>query len=505
MQISVTISDDSYDAWIDINDDGVVDAHDLHAFASGYGASGEPFDAKAGIEYDSGWTDITDKQGQQFEIIHGLSTWGVMVDIVGTQNLLGGSPDGVHQRNIGMLNYVPGWSRAWGGESTDIATWVIQTSDGGYAVTGYVWRHTLDYDFRLVKTDTIGIEEWILTYGGPGDDHAECVIQTSDGGYALAGYTKSFGAGKYDFYLVKIGAYGSVQWNKTYGGAGDDYGLQVVETSDGGYAIAGEADPPGPGSFDMWLVKTDSSGNQQWNRTFGGPNQDDGRSIVQTSDGGYLLAGYTRSFGAGGFDCWMVKTNSTGHMKWNQTYGASGNDLGESLIQTSDGGYALAGRTESFGAGGYDFYVIKTNSTGHEEWSETYGGTSDDIAWCVIQTADGGYALAGYTKSFGAGKYDFYLVKTDASGGMQWNQTYGGVGEDRARSVVQTSDCGYALAGDTESFGTGGYDFWVLRTESESGIVWVDSTLDSILLYRGRYDSDWQYIRVRIWKVKEDS
>jgi len=191
----------------------------------------------------------------------------------------------------------------------------------------------------------------------------------------------------------------------------------------------------------------------EWSQTYGGTDGDVAHSVVETGEGGYALAGWTKSFGAGWYDCWLVKTDASGNEEWNQTYGGTSYDLARSVIETSDGGYALAGVTESYGAGWRDFWLVKTDSAGNALWNQTYGGTGGDEAWSVVETADGGYALAGGTYSFGAGFVDCWLVKTDASGNALWNQTYGGTGTDVAHSVVETGDGGYALAGVTGSYG----------------------------------------------------
>jgi len=179
------------------------------------------------------------------------------------------------------------------------------------------------------------------------------------------------------------------------------------------------------------------------------------------------------------------------------------------LVQTGDGGYALAGYTESFGAGNADCWLVKIDANGNAQWNQTYGGTSYDAARALVQTGDGGYALAGYTSSFGVGGYDCWLVKTDAAGNAQWNQTYGGKGIDWAIALVQTSDGGYALAGWTESFGAGSTDFWLVKTDAsgnaggvESGLAWTDSSANTVTLYRGATDASWNYVRVRLWKPR---
>jgi hypothetical protein len=363
------------------------------------------------------------------------------------------------------------WSQTYGGSGDDFAYSVVQTSDGGYALAGYTDSSGQGgFDVYLVKTDSAGNQNWTQTYGGSGDDFAYSVVQTSDGGYALAGYTDSFGAGYYDFYLVKTNSAGNEQWYKTYGGPGDDEARSLIQTSDGGYALAGFTDSFGGGGYKFYLVKTDSTGNMVWNSTYGSAGDNQAYSVIQTTDGGYALAGYTDSSGAGGNDLYLVKTDGAGKMIWNMTYGEGsgiGDDEAYSLIQTSDGGYALAGYTSSPTAGVYNFWLVKTNSTGAVTWSQTYGPSGDSEAYSLVQTSsDGGYALAGYTDASGAGGYDVWLVKTDSTGGVQWSQTYGGSGDDFAYSLIQTSDGGYALAGYTDSSGAGGNDFYLVKVDS---------------------------------------
>jgi len=201
-----------------------------------------------------------------------------------------------------------------------------------------------------------------------------------------------------------------------------------------------------------------------WDKTYGGVSGDEALSVVQTSDGGYAIAGRTTSFGASSSDFWLVKTDPAGNIVWSQIYGGADYERAESVVQTTDGGYAIAGCTTSFGAGIWDYWLVKTDSTGNMQWSETYGGTGHDLASSVVQTTDGGYAIAGYTTSFGAGGDDFWLVKTDSTGNMLWNHTYGGEGNDEALSVVQTNDGGYAIAGYTTSFDPNATsDAWLIK------------------------------------------
>ena len=335
------------------------------------------------------------------------------------------------------------WSRTYGGTGSEVAYSLVETSDGGYALAGV----SSSGGFWLVKTDSYGNMQWNKTYGG-GTAHS--LIQTSDGGYALAGEIIPSGAAQ-DFYVVKTDADGNMQWSRTYGGEHTDIAHSLVETSDGGYAIAGHT---GWLFQDFLLIKIDADGNMMWNRTYGGKDSDIAYSLVETSDGGYALAGESSSFDG----LWLVKTDVDGNMMWNRTYEERSEDT--SLVLTSDGGFAVAG-----GMG--DFWLVKTDNQGKMEWSRTYGGKNIDRAHSLVQTSDGGYALAGLTYSFDVGQGDFWLVKTDAEGNMMWNRTYGGKNIDIARSLVETSDGGYALAGYTSSFGAGSHDFWLVKTDAQ--------------------------------------
>jgi PKD repeat protein/predicted secreted protein len=360
------------------------------------------------------------------------------------------------------------WSKTYGGTNDDEAWCVVQTTDGGYALAGYSSSFGAGgEDFWLVKTDSSGNAQWNKTYGGTGREQATSMVQASDDRYVLAGFSSSFGAGGEDFWLVKTDANGNMQWNKTYGGTNTDGAFSVTQTSDGGYAMAGYTASFGAGGEDFWLVKTDAVGNAQWNKTYGGAYDECASHILQTIDGGYLLTGDTRSFGADGSDIWLVKTDSDGNMQWNKTYGGPNDDYGHSAVQTSDGEYAITG---GFGHAGFylDFWLVKTDASGNMLWNKTYGGTDQENPLGLIQTSDGGYVMAGLTYSFGAGSQDGWLVKTDSAGNMMWNKTYGGASMDYlGNNMVQTSDGGYALTGWTESFGAGGPDFWLIKLAPE--------------------------------------
>ena len=302
--------------------------------------------------------------------------------------------------------------------------------------------------------------EWSVMFGGTDLDVSYSVQQTADGGYIVVGETNSYGAGCEDAWLVKTDSGGNKEWGKTFGGTISDGAYSVQQTSDGGYILAGYTWSYGDASNDFWLVKTDSDGNEEWDRTFGGTCNDRAYYVQQTADGGYILAGYTWSYGAGNRDFWIVKTDSNGNKQWDKTFGGTDYDVAQSIQQTMDDGYILAGYTKSYGAGDYDAWLVKIDSGGNKQWDQTFGGTDEDVAFSVQQTTDGGYIVAGYTESYGCcdGWHDFWVLKTDPSGNEQWNRTFG---RGEARYVQQTTDGGYIIAGS-----------WIMKTDSNGNAQW---------------------------------
>jgi len=369
------------------------------------------------------------------------------------------------------------WSQTFGGSDHDQGNSVAQTSDGGYIIAGQTYSYGAGLnDVWLIKTDSYGNEEWAQTFGGSEQDYGKSVAQTSDGGYVIAGYTYSF-AGYCDVWLIKADASGNEEWNKIFGGTGANYGYSVAQTADGGYIIVGDTSGYGAGGYDAWLIKTDASGNQEWSRAFGTSDNDYGRSVAQTSDGGYVIAGYTYSYGASGTDVWLIKTDANGTEEWNKVFGGTSGDYGYSVSQTLDGGYIITGHTYSFGGTG-EVYLIKTDASGNEVWSNTFGGaTASDAGMSVAQTPDGGYIVAGTTYSYGIGYGKMWLIKTNANGNEEWNEFFGGANYEDGLSVAVTSDGGYIVTGDTGSYGAGGSDVWLVKVgESDTTPPTVSST-----------------------------
>jgi uncharacterized delta-60 repeat protein len=333
--------------------------------------------------------------------------------------------------------------------------------------------------------------QWAITYGGTYTDEAHYILQTTDGGYIVAGYTNSFGAGFYNFWILKLNSAGNIEWQKTYGGGDYDKAYSIQQTNDGGYIVLGNTESFGAGGQDIWVLKLSSEGDIEWQKTYGGSDADEAHSILQTSDGGYIVAGYTNSFGAGWYDFWVLKFSSDGDIEWQKAYGGSSDDIAHSIQQTSDGRYIVVGETNSFGAGGVDIWILKLSSGGDVEWQKALGGSSDDIAYCIQHTIDGRYIVAGYTGSFGAGDYDFWISKFSSDGDVEWQKTYGGSSDDIAHSIQQTSDGGYIVAGSyivsssTNLIGAvrNDYDFWILKLSSGGDIEWQKA-------YGGNYSED---------------
>ncbi|MDA0265178.1 MAG: DUF5666 domain-containing protein [Chloroflexi bacterium] len=320
-----------------------------------------------------------------------------------------------------------------------------------------------------------------LTFGGGGDDFAHAAVQTPDGGFVVAGETQSSGAGGRDVWLIKTDGSGNQLWTRTFGGPADDVAFAIAKTRDGGLVMAGSTAADEDAKTDFLLIKTDSFGIRQWSQTYANlglrgilnvESNDVAYAVRQTQDGGYIVAGSTD--GEAGRNIWLVKTDSGGILVWDQEFGANGSETAYSVLQTADGGYVVAGSTDSIDLasnGGADFLLLKTDAEGRPLWTNTLGGEFNDEARSVIETQDGGFALAGTTWSKGAGLSDFWLVKTDPYGEEIWNKTYGGASRDAAYGLQQTRDGGYALGGWSESF-PGGDHFWVVKADPAGSLVW---------------------------------
>ncbi len=356
------------------------------------------------------------------------------------------------------------FARTYGGTNIDVAWSITRASDEGYAMVGSTWSFsTGQSDFVVSRFNADGSLAWARTFGGTAWEEGRSIVQTTDGGYAVAGTTRSYGVGLYDFLVLKLNPDGSLAWARTFGGTSYEYASSIVQTTDGGYAMAGSTRSFGAGGYDFFVLRLNPDGSLAWARTFGGTGTDQAFSIIQTTDGGYAVAGYAGSFGAGDYDFFVVKLNPDGSLDWVRTFGGANTDVAPSIIQTTDGGYAIAGYTRSFGSGGDDLLVLKLNPDGSLAWARTFGGAGTDYAYSITQANDGGYAVAGETGSFGSGGDDLLVLKLNPDGSLAWARTFGGTGTDEAYSITQANDGGYAMAVWTNSFGAGDYDFLILK------------------------------------------
>ncbi len=363
----------------------------------------------------------------------------------------------------------------FGGKKWDSAQCMIQTRDGGYAVAGYTSSFGAGFfDAWVFKLDDSGNVEWQRTYGGMGYDSAQCIVQTGNGGYAVAGYTSSFGAAGSNFWVLKLDGGGNVEWEKTYGGeTTNEYASSIIQTADGGYAVGGHTGGSSPmDRSNACVLKLDGNGNLEWKRTYGRSHHFYGnRSVIlQTGDGGYALAGY--AFFCRGYNyAWLMKLGRGGDVEWERIFGGKWDDSALCVVQSRDGGYVVAGYTSSLAAGMYDGWIFKLDGNGHLEWERTYGGKGNDIAQCIVQTRDGGFAVAGHTSSSVTQSALFWVLKLDGKGHVEWERTYGKLCF-YAYSMVQTTDEGFAVAGAafTPAFGAGGYDAWILKLDKYGNI-----------------------------------
>ncbi len=351
----------------------------------------------------------------------------------------------------------------YGGDDNERAHSLLQTDDNGYLMIG----HSGSNDVWMIKTNELGIQEWYQTFGGESVDDGWSIQQTSDGGYAIIGYTYSYDIGNSDVWLIKTDYNGNEEWTQTFGGSNVDRGRSIQQTSDGGYAICGYTSSYGSGVYDGYLIKANSYGDEQWDQTFGGSDYDYFMEILQTIDGGYIMVGATYSYGSGGSDIWLVSTDQNGNEEWSRTIGGVNNDWGNSIKETTDGGYIICGRKN------YTMCLIKTDEFGNEQWDQTFGPTGQGSAYDVRQTNDGGYIFVGSAGSYGY--YDCWLVKTDANGNQEWIQVFGGEADDWGWSVKETTDGGYVITGFTTSYGNGGEDVWLIKTDSEGNLETMDN------------------------------
>jgi len=437
------------------------------------------------------------------------------------------------------------WQKVIGGTSEDELYAVHQTRDGGYICGGWSGSNISgdktencfnSSDLWIVKLDSAHNIEWQNTIGGTSADDLITISQTTDGGYIIGANSESNisgdktednvgGSGSFDYWILKLDTLGNIQWQNTIGGILDDQLYSLSQTRDGGYIcggisesyISGDKTEDRYGDADFWILKLDASGNIEWQNTIGGYGYDDCRSVSQTTDGGYICGGESYSDiggdksedNIGMSDFWIVKLDSTGAVQWDKTIGGDDNEwmsYDKCTLQTGDGGYIVGGASISDSSGnktensmgGYDYWIVKLDANGTIQWQNTIGGSSNDNFWCLGEAIGGGYYCGGRSTSGISGdktescrgSSDYWIVKTDASGNIQWQKTLGGAYADAFTNMSQTGDYGFICGGCSESGVSGdktepnwdptflSHDYWILKLYPDSTIGVPDVAVD---------------------------
>jgi hypothetical protein len=398
------------------------------------------------------------------------------------------------------------WQKSLGGSGLDNGVIIQQTNDGGFIAAGgsnsndgdVSGNHGIN-DFWVVKLNDTGTIEWQKSLGGTSNDEAVSIQQTNDGGYVVAGYSKSNDGevsgnhGNADYWVVKLTNNGTIEWQKSLGGSGFDYVNSIQQTNDGGYIVAGQSDSNdgdvsgNQGGPDCWDVKLSSLGTIEWQKSLGGTGDESAFFIQETNDGGYVFAGYSKSNDGdvsgnhGNADYWVVKLTNTGTIEWQKSLGGSSFEQANAIQQANDGGYVVSGYSISNDGdvsgnhGNADYWVVKLTNTGIIEWQKSLGGSADDVAFTMQHANDGGYIVAGQSSSNDGdvsgnqGTVDYWAIKLTGIGAIEWQKSLGGTSDERAYSVQQTMDGGYIVAGHSSSNdgdvsgNNGSYDFWVVK------------------------------------------
>ncbi len=402
-----------------------------------------------------------------------------------------------NENEISFLGEVD-WVKNFGGSGDETAQAIISSSDGGYAIFGYsnsmdgdlVGKTTDVNDYWLLKLDVDGHLQWNKTYGGSKDDRGQSLVQTKDGGYAITGYAMSDDGngsnneGFHDNWILKLDAQGTIEWEKSFGFSGHDHSYDIIQTNNGGFFFVGflditlaradgytekESSHTRHGVGEFWGTKLDAQGNLEWRRYFGGTNNDRAHAVVQADDGGFVMAGFSESDDfdisntKGSYDFWVIKITEEGNLVWERSFGGSGIEISYDITKTDDNAYVVTGNTFSNDAdvsvnnGESDVWLIKIDDGGNLIWEKTFGGTQFDAAQGVSLSKDGGFIITGNSKSLdidataNAGENDIWLIKTDSNGNIIWQSSYGGSDLDYGFDAVETDTNGIILVGESHS------------------------------------------------------
>lgn len=321
---------------------------------------------------------------------------------------------------------------------------------------------------------------WAAVYGGISSSganrvtisHANAIAIAPNGDIVIVGNTFGFGAGGSDFWVLRLSGKGSVIWQKTFGGSDDDYANAVAIAPNGDIVVVGDTSSFGAGGWDTWIIRLDGKGNVKWEKTYGGEDDEYTNAVAIAPNGDIITAGSTSSFGAGNADLWIMRLSANGDVKWQMTYGGTGDDEAYAVALAPDGNIVVSGYTESFGAGDWDAWILRLSGNGNVIWQKTYGGKKTDEANAVAIAGNGDIVVAGDTSSFGAGASDAWVLRLDGDGNVKWAKAYGGKKDDYANAVALTSSGDIIVAGGTYSFGAGGKDLWVLKLDDKGNMKW---------------------------------
>lgn len=441
----------------------------------------------------------------------------------------GGTSDKVQQITTQAPVVSKIWDKTFGGSANDVLYEVVSTTDGGFLVGGYSSSGTSvdksqpsrgNEDYWVVKIDASGTRKWDRTFGGSSNDFLDAVAVADNGGFLLGGHSYSgqesdkteLARGLGDYWVVKVTADGTKEWDRRFGGSSLDFLHSVVYVkSDGGFLLGGQSNSgvsgdkteASKGNTDYWVVKVDADGTKKWDKTFGGTELEELTSMVATTDGGFVLAGYSASPqggnktepSKGSIDFWVVKIDAMGTKVWDRTFGGNGDDKLNALTATADGGLVLVGSSSSDASGdksqasrgNTDYWVVKLKFNGEKEWDRTFGGSGRDEAFSVVANSNGSLVVGGHSSSGVSGEksepskgnqeLDYWVIKIDASGTKQWDKTFGGAGKEEQTSLVASpSDGSLVLGGFSSSDQTGDKtqpskgqaDYWVLKFKSKN-------------------------------------
>ncbi len=362
------------------------------------------------------------------------------------------------------------YEKTFGGSADDYAFSLLKGANGAMMIGGHTFSYgTGQSDMYCINVDTAGDTLWTRTYGGAGVDEARSLLQLSDGNAIIVGLTDSYGMGWTDIYMLTIDQSGNLLWSATYGTPRNEQGREAIQTFDDCYLIAGFTECRSVANTDLYLVKTDEYGDTLWTRTYGDSLQfDEGAfGVIESMDSCFVVLGEKRYSHGWGW-IWLMKTNEHGDSIWANVYGGSNWDRGHSMIQSEDNCAIIAGSIEANTEDNGDVLLMKVDDTGDEVWTMKYGGSADDVGYSVAKTSDGGYIIAGSTKSFGnQWAEDVYIIKTNGQGEEEWSENFGGDLPDYAYAVMETDDGDFVVAGFTSSYGAGSYDIYLLRISHE--------------------------------------